>query len=209
MIEQRDDKRSAAHLSKLFTRGAKSQLLDPLEKLLCCSYNLSLTCCIYWITDLSAACQDTFNMSIITTGLNYSGISCLCWTSSCITYQVSTFDMWRWKEEVAALYWDIMSDWISVKTCCVFTCFADIVTTVCSEWINKMNKATSSVVSGQHINTDLVAAVQTLSICCDLHSWGSSLSTRQQCLSTTKQGRPIKKSPWELIAKKIQDTYIH
>lgn len=47
MIEQKDDKRRAAHLSKLFTRGAKSQLLDPLEKLLCYSYNLSLTCCIY------------------------------------------------------------------------------------------------------------------------------------------------------------------
>lgn len=88
MIEQKDDKRRAAHLSKLFTRGAKSQLLDPLEKLLCYSYNLSLTCCIYWITDLSAACQGTFNMSIITTGLNYSGVSCLCWTSPSITRQV-------------------------------------------------------------------------------------------------------------------------
>lgn len=124
MIEQKDDKRRAAHLSKLFTRGAKSQLLDPLEKLLCYSYNLSLTCCIYWITDLSAACQGTFNMSITTTGLNYSRVSCQCRTSSSVTRQVRpTFDMWGCKQEVAAPYWDIMSDWMSVETGFVFFCF--------------------------------------------------------------------------------------
>lgn len=48
---------------------------------------------------------------------------------------------------------------------------------------------------------------KTLSICCDLRSRGPSLSTRQQCLGTTKQGRPVKKSPRELIAKKILDTF--
>lgn len=49
----------------------KSQLLDSLEKLLCYSYNLSLTCCIYWKTNLSNCCQGRFNMSIINPEWNY------------------------------------------------------------------------------------------------------------------------------------------
>lgn len=52
-------------IKAVYTRH-KSQLLDPLEKLLCYTYNLSLTC-IYWKTNLSNGCQDRFNMSIITT----------------------------------------------------------------------------------------------------------------------------------------------
>lgn len=56
----------SAFIKAVYTRH-KSQLLDPLEKLLCYSYNLSLTCCIYWKTNLSNGCQDGFNMSIITT----------------------------------------------------------------------------------------------------------------------------------------------
>lgn len=70
---------------------------------------------------------------------------------------------------------------------------------------NKRNNETGPVVPGQHINSDLVAAVQTLSISCDLHSFRPSLSPGEPCLDTTRQGSPIK-GPFELIAKKIEST---
>lgn len=91
---------------------------------------------------------------------------------------------------MAALYWDTMPDWISVKTCFVLGFFL-----LCSE-CSEMSKATSSVASGQHINSDLVAAVQTLSICCDLHSRGPSLrSSDDGVWPPLNKGHPIQEIP--------------
>lgn len=102
-----------------------------------------------------------------------------------------TFDVWGWKQDMAALYWDTMPDWISVKA--RFSFFFFLLCSECSE----MSNATSSVASGQHINSDLVAAVQTLSICCDLHSQGPSLRTSDDDFwPPLNKGHPIEKIPW-------------
>lgn len=102
-----------------------------------------------------------------------------------------TFDMWGWKQDMAALYWDTMPDWISVKAC--FSFFFFLLCSECSE----MSNATSSVASGQHMNSDLVAAVQRLSICCDLHSRGPSLRTGDDDFwPPLNNGHPIEKIPW-------------
>lgn len=54
----------------------ESQLLGPLEKWPCCAYNSSLTCCIYWKTNLSHGRPDWFSAPVISSGPNYRLISC-------------------------------------------------------------------------------------------------------------------------------------
>lgn len=54
----------SAFITAVRTRH-KSHSLDPLEKLLCYTYNLLLTCCIYWETNLSDGSRHRFNTSVI------------------------------------------------------------------------------------------------------------------------------------------------
>lgn len=94
----------------------KSQLLDPLEKWLCCAYNSSLTCCIYWKTNLSHGRPDWFSVSVISGGpdLMLAGFArlakrsaCQIWSSSmerdshleCLRCSCADrWRMWTWRQ---------------------------------------------------------------------------------------------------------------
>lgn len=105
----------------------KWQLLDPLEKWLCYSYNLSLTCCIYWKTNLSNGCQDRFHMSIITAEWNEREREAerhYVWAAytPMLQFKYNAYYHWTFKDqklwEIAALYpWPCAAGWQFNLTC--------------------------------------------------------------------------------------------